>query len=62
MNVLGSLYSLSFSVDNNYLVAGSKKGIAIWEIKKTYNNNNPAELLQTLITKKKVRSVSFSRK
>lgn len=33
MNDLGSVYSISFSVDNQYIAAGSKNGIAIWEIK-----------------------------
>ncbi|CAD8113664.1 unnamed protein product [Paramecium primaurelia] len=59
INVLGSVYSISFSVDNQYIAAGSKNGIAIWEIKND-NNTSSAELSQSVNTKKKVRSIAFS--
>ncbi|CAK84255.1 unnamed protein product (macronuclear) [Paramecium tetraurelia] len=58
-NDLGSVYSISFSVDNQYVAAGSKNGIAIWEIK-IDNDTSSAELTQSLNTKKKVRSIAFS--
>ncbi|CAD8125946.1 unnamed protein product [Paramecium sonneborni] len=61
INDLGSAYSLSFSIDNQFIASGNKNGIAIWEIKKN-NQINSAELIQSFITTKKIRSIAFSRK